>query len=215
MARSACALFAPVASAVRKAAGDPADAARPAPTGRRDRPFRPAGPGAILGGARRIARRRLTVSTTTTLDDFQAAIRRGIPDEIPDPPPEEPGVSHAPRRPLLLTRPERALALRNALRYFPPPLHARARPRVRARAARRTAASTCAASGPPTPMHARPIGEYPARCAAGRRHHADDPEQPRPGRGAAPARADHLRRQRHGLPELGAVPADDAVPVAR
>jgi urocanate hydratase len=118
----------------------------------------------MLGGARRIMRRRLTVSTTTMLDDFQAAIRRGIPDEIPNPPPEEPDVSHAPRRPLPLNDQERALALRNALRYFPPPLQARLAPDF-ARELRQDGRIYMRRYRPHYAMRARPLGEYPARCA--------------------------------------------------
>ena len=48
---------------------------------------------------------------------------------------------------------------------------------------------------------------------AGRGNHADDPEQPRQGSGPAPPRAHHLRRQRRGVPELGAVPPDHEIPL--
>ncbi len=102
--------------------------------------------------------------STTTLDDFQTAIRRGIPDRIPDPPPEETGVSHAPRRPLPLDGPERALALRNALRYFPPALHAALAPEF-ARELREDGRIYMRRYRPHYAMRARPLGEYPARCA--------------------------------------------------
>ncbi|MBC8426418.1 hypothetical protein H8E07_20055, partial [bacterium] len=57
----------------------------------------------------------------TTPSDFQAQIRAGIPDALPEPPPADPDVSRAPRRPMPLSPAEKALALRNALRYFPAP----------------------------------------------------------------------------------------------
>jgi urocanate hydratase len=56
-------------------------------------------------------------------DNFRASILRGIPDEIPSLPSEEPGISHAPPRRQVLNPVERRLALENALRYFPTHLH--------------------------------------------------------------------------------------------
>lgn len=100
----------------------------------------------------------------TTLDAFQTAIRRGIPDEIPDPPPDRPDLSHAPRRPLPLSAAERALALRNALRYFPPRLHARLAPEF-ARELRQDGRIYMRRFRPHYAMRARPLAEYPARCA--------------------------------------------------
>lgn len=57
------------------------------------------------------------------MSEFKAAIRQGIPTTLPDPKPLDPGVSHAPRRKEILTRDEKTLALRNALRYFPKGFH--------------------------------------------------------------------------------------------
>lgn len=105
------------------------------------------------------------MSAVMPLADFQAHIRRGLPDEIPEMPPEAPGISHAPRRPLNLTPAERELALRNALRYFPPRLHDRLAPEF-ARELRQDGRICMRRYRPPYPMHARPLGEYPARCAA-------------------------------------------------
>ena len=72
-------------------------------------------------------------------------------------------------------------------------------------------------------LHVPPAPRLRDVCAADRRISlplppgrgcdADDPEQPGQGRGAASPRADHLRRQRRRVPELGAVPPDDEVPV--
>ena len=47
------------------------------------------------------------------------AITEGIPDAIPEARPLDQSVDHAPARPVNLTASERALALRNALRYLP------------------------------------------------------------------------------------------------
>ena len=58
------------------------------------------------------------------MTDFQKAIIEGIPDELPAPKPFDPTVNHAPHRKQILTADEKKLALRNALRYFPPKHHA-------------------------------------------------------------------------------------------
>jgi urocanate hydratase len=94
--------------------------------------------------------------------DFREAITRGIPDFLPEIPPEELGVSHAPARPHVLTAAERRRAVHNALRYFAPTLHA---------ALAGEFARELAADGriymrrfrPRYEMRARPIAEYPAR----------------------------------------------------
>ncbi|MFZ5785349.1 MAG: urocanate hydratase, partial [Acidobacteriota bacterium] len=96
-------------------------------------------------------------------DRFRELVARGIPDELPAMPPEEQGISHAPPRRQVLSPAERRLALANALRYLPPKLHAAFAPEL---------AHELATDGriymrrlrPAYPMHARPIGEYPARC---------------------------------------------------
>jgi len=59
-----------------------------------------------------------------TLEEFQADIRAGIPDELPAPLPYDTSVNHAPKRKDVLSEDEKRLALRNALRYFPKKHHA-------------------------------------------------------------------------------------------
>jgi len=98
-----------------------------------------------------------------TLTEFQAALKRGIPDRIPDPPPDEPGINHAPDRPLNLSPAERGLALRNALRYFPADWHADLAPEF-ARELRADGRIYMRRFRPAYPMHARPLDQYPARC---------------------------------------------------
>lgn len=96
--------------------------------------------------------------------DFAQQIQLGIPAQLPAPPPMDPSISRAPRRPLVLDPGERALALRNALRYFPAPLHAALAPEF---------AQELATHGriymyryrPHYEMFARPVDQYPARCA--------------------------------------------------
>ncbi len=96
-------------------------------------------------------------------DSFRDQVAAGIPNELPDFPPDLPGISHAPPRRQVLSPRERELALRNALRYFPAHMHPALAPEF---------AQELATDGriymrrfrPHYPMHARPIGEYPARC---------------------------------------------------
>ncbi len=52
------------------------------------------------------------------IDEFQKAILEGIPDELPEPLPYDESVNHAPKRSDTLTKDEKKLALKNALRYF-------------------------------------------------------------------------------------------------
>ena len=59
-----------------------------------------------------------------TLQEFQQSIREGIPSELPAQKPYDPEVNHTPKRKDILTREEKKLAIRNALRYFEPRHHA-------------------------------------------------------------------------------------------
>ncbi len=96
------------------------------------------------------------------LEAFQEAIRQGIPSSIPEPPPEDPSIDRAPPRNPGLSREEKALALRNALRYFPPEWHETLAPEF---------ARELATAGhiymwrfrPRYEMYARPVGDYPAK----------------------------------------------------
>lgn len=94
--------------------------------------------------------------------NFQEQILQGIPEELPAPRVYEPDVNHAPRRKDILNAAEKKLAIRNALRYFPPQHHAVLAPefyqellqygRIYMHRFR-----------PHYAMHARPIHEYPHR----------------------------------------------------
>lgn len=94
---------------------------------------------------------------------FQEQISKGIPRELPAHPGYDVTVSHAPQRPLVLSKAETALALANALRYFPENLHAQLAPEF---------AEELANYGriymyryrPTYSMYARPIEQYPAAC---------------------------------------------------
>ena len=97
------------------------------------------------------------------MNAFQQDILAGIPDILPVPRPYDTTVSHAPKRKDILSREEKALALKNALRYFPPKHHAVLAPEF---------AQELEAYGriymyrfrPTYEMYARPIDAYPARC---------------------------------------------------
>jgi urocanate hydratase len=60
------------------------------------------------------------------MNNFQATIRQGIPDNLPSLKPIDRSISHAPRRVIdgVLSEKEKMLALKNALRYFKPEHHA-------------------------------------------------------------------------------------------
>lgn len=55
--------------------------------------------------------------------DFKKLVAEGIPEDIPPLKPLDPSVNHAPARKQVLNREEKKLAVRNALRYFPPDMH--------------------------------------------------------------------------------------------
>ena len=65
-----------------------------------------------------------TTSITLTPELLAAAIREGIPNELPEHPGYDSSVSHAPKRKDILSDDDKKLALRNALRYFPKHQHA-------------------------------------------------------------------------------------------
>ncbi len=56
-------------------------------------------------------------------EEFRILVSEGIPDSLPEPRLFDPNVNHAPRRKDILTVEEKKLAVRNALRYFPPRFH--------------------------------------------------------------------------------------------
>lgn len=55
--------------------------------------------------------------------NFKAQILQGIPEQLPEKKPYDTQISHAPVRRDILSRDEKKLALRNALRYFPEEWH--------------------------------------------------------------------------------------------
>lgn len=97
-----------------------------------------------------------------TLQEFQDDLRTGIPAQLPPDPVYDPDVNHAPRRKDILTKKEKELALRNALRYFPAGLHSRLAPEF-ADELKRYGRIYMYRYRPQYPMYARPIDQYPAR----------------------------------------------------
>ncbi|PIE84690.1 MAG: urocanate hydratase [Bacteroidia bacterium] len=97
------------------------------------------------------------------MNDFQTEILAGIPASLPAPRPLSTTLSHAPRRKDILSAEEQRLALRNALRYFPPEQHAELAPEFAAEL-REYGRIYMYRLRPSYQMYARPIGEYPARC---------------------------------------------------
>jgi urocanate hydratase len=63
-------------------------------------------------------------STTINTTDFKQQISQGIPNELPPVKPYETAVNHAPKRKDILSKEEKKLAIRNALRYFDAKHHA-------------------------------------------------------------------------------------------
>ena len=97
------------------------------------------------------------------MDQFQKEILAGIPDVLPSPREYDTTVNHAPKRKDILTQEEKALALKNALRYFDKKHHAALAPEF---------AAELETYGriymyrfrPRYEMYARPIDAYPAKC---------------------------------------------------
>ena len=96
------------------------------------------------------------------MNKFQEALLAGIPDILPAPKPLDPNVSHAPKRKDILSKDEKILALRNALRYFPEKHHAVLAEEF-AEELRLYGRIYMYRFRPDYEMFSRPIGEYPAK----------------------------------------------------
>ncbi len=99
----------------------------------------------------------------STLNDFQKEILAGIPDELPEVKPYDTTINHAPKRKDILTKAEKKLAIRNALRYFPAKFHATLAPEF-AEELEKYGRIYMYRFRPSYKMYARPIEEYPAKC---------------------------------------------------
>ena len=94
---------------------------------------------------------------------WQEEILEGIPSYLPEAKPYDPEVNHAPRRKDILSRKEKALALKNALRYFPEELHPALATEFAAEL-RDYGRIYMYRYRPSNEILARPIDEYPAKC---------------------------------------------------
>ena len=97
------------------------------------------------------------------MDQFQKEILAGIPEILPEPRPYDNNVNHAPRRKDILTKEEKRLALKNALRYFEPHHHAVLASEF-ARELEQYGRIYMYRFRPKYEMYARPIDAYPAKC---------------------------------------------------
>ncbi|APQ17735.1 urocanate hydratase [Maribacter hydrothermalis] len=96
--------------------------------------------------------------------DFKAQIQIGIPTELPEKKERSSSVSHAPNRKQILSKEEKQLAIKNALRYFPSKWHAVLAPEF---------ADELQTYGriymyrfqPSYEMYARPVSDYPAKTS--------------------------------------------------
>ncbi len=97
------------------------------------------------------------------MDKFQEEILEGIPqDRLPEPKPYDKTINHAPKRKDILTAEEKALALKNALRYFPAKFHAGLAPEF-AQELKDYGRIYMYRFRPSYDIYARPIDEYPCR----------------------------------------------------
>ena len=97
-----------------------------------------------------------------TTEEFRTAILEGIPEGLPEPKPYDESINHAPKRKDILSDKEKALALKNALRYFPARHHA-VLAKEFAEELRTYGRIYMYRFRPDYPMYARHIDEYPAR----------------------------------------------------
>lgn len=102
------------------------------------------------------------MSTGRDSRTFAELVVEGIPAELPETPPYDPEVAHAPARRQVLTEEEKVLAVRNALRYFPAAWHAALAPEF-AGELERDGRIYMRRFRPTYEMKARPIDDYPAR----------------------------------------------------
>ncbi|HRG80744.1 MAG TPA: urocanate hydratase, partial [Cyclobacteriaceae bacterium] len=99
----------------------------------------------------------------SSAQSFRDQILQGIPNQLPDVRAYDLSVSHAPKRKDILTPEEKKLAVRNALRYFHPKYHNVLAPEFLAEL-QTYGRIYMYRFRPDYEMHARPIGEYPAKC---------------------------------------------------
>ena len=95
---------------------------------------------------------------------FKDQILQGIPNHLPMPKSRSVGINHAPQRKDILSKDEKRLAIRNALRYFPEAWHRELAVEFMAEL-REYGRIYMYRFMPDYDMHARPIEAYPAKSA--------------------------------------------------
>lgn len=96
-------------------------------------------------------------------NEFRQAIIQGIPENLPELKSWDPDVNHAPVRKDILSKAEKKLAIRNALRYFEPKHHA-VLAKEFAEELKKYGRIYMYRFRPDYEMFARPIDQYPAKC---------------------------------------------------
>ena len=96
------------------------------------------------------------------MNDFQKEILAGIPEELPEIKEYDKSINHAPKRKDILTKEEKRLAIKNALRYFPERQHAQLAQEFYEEL-EKYGRIYMYRFRPSYPMYARPIDEYPAK----------------------------------------------------
>ena len=94
---------------------------------------------------------------------FKELIQQGIPDVLPSKRDYESSINHAPKRKDILSKDEKVLALRNALRYFDAKHHSILLPEF-AEELKVYGRIYMYRFRPTYEMYARPISEYPGKC---------------------------------------------------
>jgi urocanate hydratase len=94
---------------------------------------------------------------------FKELIQQGIPDVLPDKKDYETSINHAPKRKDILSKDEKELALRNALRYFDAKHHSILLPEF-AQELETYGRIYMYRFRPTYKMYARSISEYPGKC---------------------------------------------------
>lgn len=95
--------------------------------------------------------------------NFKEQIQHGIPSILPEKKEYDKTVNHAPKRKEILTKEEKELALRNALRYFDPKHHSTLLPEFK-KELEKFGRIYMYRFRPDYKMYARPIEEYPGNC---------------------------------------------------
>lgn len=96
------------------------------------------------------------------MNDFQKEVLAGIPEELPEIKEYDKSINHAPKRKDILTKEEKRLAIKNALRYFPERHHAQLAQEFYEEL-EKYGRIYMYRFRPSYPMYARPIDEYPAK----------------------------------------------------